>query len=408
MLNFPRADGDVERIEAVVPLVSGMVFAMRMGLFDFDGRDFFHEFFQEGSHNQAGMRGSEAEVGAEAEGDVGVWLPIKADFFGCFENLFIEVRSGPAEGDAAIGRDGVALEIGGDGADAADVGEGHEGPEKFLSGKDETFRICAEGIEIGGVFAEVVDDGGNTVDDGIATAGEGEVGKAHHFLMGEWTALEGGFGKSGEEVVARVGGRFVEGGGEVGFQRWGFPGGVVENMNAPANVSVGLGLGNVEEVGEGAGLDGEREVIDDFDGIIGESVVEEFGDEGLDFLDDLGAFGAFEEWIDDLAVFAVLGRIGFDRELTHGSHVFLGRDGNPEGGVGAKGLPVLGGGTDIGVTEKHGNVFALERALEDAGFLAGFAEGVCWHEEKRICNTNFQEWASISVDFGWCGEGGCL
>ena len=56
------------------------------------------------------------------------------------------------------------------------------------------------------------------MDDGVTTAREGEVGKAHHFLAGERAALKFGLGESGEEVVAGVGSGLVEGGGEVVFE----------------------------------------------------------------------------------------------------------------------------------------------------------------------------------------------
>jgi hypothetical protein len=56
------------------------------------------------------------------------------------------------------------------------------------------------------------------MNDGVTTAREGEVGKAQHFLAGERTTLKCGFGESGEEVVAGVGGGLVEGGGEVVFE----------------------------------------------------------------------------------------------------------------------------------------------------------------------------------------------
>lgn len=173
-------------------------------------------------------------------------------------------------------------------------------------------------------------------------------------------------------------------------------------MNAPGNVGGGLRFGDVEEVGEGARLDGEGEAIDDFDGVADEGVVEEFGDEGLDFRDDFGAFGAFEKGIDDLAVFAVLGRVGFDGELAHRSQVFLGGDGDAEGGIGAEGLPVLGGGADLGMAEEHGDVFALEGALEDAGFLAGFAEGVFRHGLCRgVCKGYEGSSNSFGGDANW-------
>jgi len=59
----------------------------------------------------------------------------------------------------------------------------------------------------------------------------------------------------------------------------------------------------------------------------------------------------------------VLGRIAFDGELSDGTKIFLGRNGDAEGGIGAEGLPVFGGGADLGVAEEHGDVLALKGAF---------------------------------------------
>ena len=62
---------------------------------------------------------------------------------------------------------------------------------------------------------------------------------------------------------------------------------------------------------------------------------EEVVDEGFDLGDELGGFGAVEEGFDDFSGGGVFGRIGFDGELAHGAHVFLGGNGDAEGDVGA-------------------------------------------------------------------------
>lgn len=93
----------------------------------------------------------------------------------------------------------------------------------------------------------------------------------------------------------------------------------MENVDAPGGVDFSLGLGNVEKVSEGAGLDGERELVHDFDGVAGKCVVEEFVDEALDLGDDVGLPGAFEEGLDDLAIAGVFRWVGFDGELAHAS-----------------------------------------------------------------------------------------
>ena len=51
-----------------------------------------------------------------------------------------------------------------------------------------------------------------------------------------------------------------------------------------------------------------------------------------------GSFGLAEKRLDDLPVIGVVRRICFNRQLTHRTHVFLGRDGNAERRVVAEGL----------------------------------------------------------------------
>ncbi|MFM1944044.1 MAG: hypothetical protein RI897_3026 [Verrucomicrobiota bacterium] len=83
-----------------------------------------------------------------------------------------------------------------------------------------------------------------------------------------------------------------------------------------------------------------------------------------------------EEGFDDGAVFRVFGWVGFDGELADGADFFFGGYGDAEGGVGAEGFPVLGGAADIGVSQDHGEGFALEGAFQNALVLSGLAEGV--------------------------------
>ena len=72
----------------------------------------------------------------------------------------------------------------------------------------------------------------------------------------------------------------------------------------------------------------------------------------------------------------MFGRVGLDGQLAHGAHFFLGRNRHAEGRIGAEGLPILGGLAHIRVAENHGDVLAVERALENTGFFAGIAEGI--------------------------------
>lgn len=149
-----------------------------------------------------------------------------------------------------------------------------------------------------------------------------------------------------------------------------------EDVDAPADPCGGFGFGDVEEIGEGVGLDGEREGVDDFEGGELEGVVEVAGDEVFDAGDEVWVFGSLEEGVGDFAVGGVFRGIGFDGELAHAADVFLGRDGDAEGGVGAEGVPVFGGFADVLVAEEHEDVLAVEGAAEDAGVAAGGLEGV--------------------------------
>ncbi len=149
-----------------------------------------------------------------------------------------------------------------------------------------------------------------------------------------------------------------------------------EDVDAPADPCGGFGFGDVEEIGEGVGLDGESEGVDDFEGRKLEGVVEVAGDEVFDAGDEVGVLGSLEEGVGDFAVGGVFRGIGFDGELAHAADVFLGRDGDAEGGVGAEGVPVFGGFADVLVAEEHEDVLAVEGAAEDAGVAAGGLEGV--------------------------------
>jgi hypothetical protein len=101
------------------------------------------------------------------------------------------------------------------------------------------------------------------------------------------------------------------------------------------------------------------------------------GDQRLDLGDDFGLLGALEVGLGDGAVFGVEGRVGFDGQLAHGAH------GSSSEGMGTRkgaseliGLPVLGRVAHVGMAEEERDVFAVERALENAVFGSGVVERV--------------------------------
>ncbi len=323
--------------------------------------------------------GAEAEVRAEAEGEVGIGLSVEADFFGRRENGLVEIGGGPGERDAFAGFHGGAVDGGVGGAHAADVGERHEDPEKLFARERDALRVGAEVIQRLGVFGEMAEGAGDGVDDGVAAAGEGEVGEAYHLVARERSSAVGGLRERAEKIGTEVGLGFVEFAVQVVFEdRAGFEfaAGDLENVDAPAEPDLALAGRDVEQVGEGARLHGQGELVDDLDGVARERLVEQVGDQGLDLRDDGGVFGAGEKRFDDRAVVAVLGRVGLDGQLAHRAHGFLGGNRHAERRVGAERLPVLRGLAHVLVAEEHRDVLAVKRAFEDAGFLAGLAQRV--------------------------------
>ena len=217
------------------------------------------------------------------------------------------------------------------------------------------------------------------MDDGVPTSGKGKISKAHHFFTGQRAVLEGRLGQGREEIIAGIFLGFIESGGEVILERSAFALIAVEDVDAPRSVDFSFRLRDVEQVSERAGLNREGELVHDFDGVSGQGGFEKFRDQVLDLGDDFGLLRPLKKRFYDLAIFGVFGRISFDGELAYATHFFLGRDRDAEGGIGAKGLPIFRGGPDIGLSQDHGDILSLEGALQDALFLAGFAEWVVGH-----------------------------
>jgi hypothetical protein len=93
--------------------------------------------------------------------------------------------------------------------------------------------------------------------------------------------------------------------------------GDLEHMNAPTDPEVGFRLRHVEQIGEGARLDWQRELIHDFDRVAAHGRGEHAADQRLDPGDKRRVLRALEERVDDLPVLGVFGWIRFDRQLPH-------------------------------------------------------------------------------------------
>ena len=220
---------------------------------------------------------------------------------------------------------------------------------------------------------------GDGVNDGVPPACEGKVGKAHALLPCQSAAPVASLGKSAEEVGPGVSLGFIELLMQVIFKHralFELTPSDLEYMDTPADPGFRLALGGVEQVGQCAGLDGQGEVVNDFDGVSGEGLGNQAVHHRLDLGHDGRVFGALEEGLHDLPVVGVLRRIGFNGQLAHGAHIFLRGDGYAEGCIRAEGLPVFGSFSHVFMTQDHGDGLTVERALHHTRFLAGILEGV--------------------------------
>ena len=86
------------------------------------------------------------------------------------------------------------------------------------------------------------------MDDRVAAAGKGEIGKAEHLGSGQSPATEGRLGEEAEKILPRSRRGAVEAVPEIILELTGLRQAVaaVEDMHAPADPDVGLGFGHVE------------------------------------------------------------------------------------------------------------------------------------------------------------------
>lgn len=215
--------------------------------------DLLDEFTDEGAEDEAGVGGAKAEVGSGSESDVGIGFAVESDFARAVEDFFVVIGTGPAEGDAAVGRDGVPMDIRFLGDDPAEMGDGTEVSEVFFGGERNAFGVFADEWEGAGIGGEVVEDAGDRVDDRVTAAGEGEIGESHHFLAIKGAVVVGGICECREKAVAGISFGAIELLGEIVFEgiaRAVLGVFVAEDVHAPADVGIGFGLGDIEEVGE--------------------------------------------------------------------------------------------------------------------------------------------------------------
>ena len=360
-------------------LVGGFHFQVGDGFQEGDGLHLGAELPEEGADDEAGVGGAEAEVGADPVGDVRIGPAVEADFFRGLEDGFVKVRRGPAQGDAVAGLDGGIAHHGIHRTYPADVGEGGDDPDELLGGGEDQFGVGPQGLQGGGMLRQITNDPGDGVDDGIASAGKGEIGKSDLLFPGQGAAFVFRLEEAGEKVFPGAGGGFVEFPLEIGFQHRALGGAVAaipEDMHTPADPEGGLGFRHVQQISQGAGLQGQGETSHDLDGVPGGRRLEERSYQVFDPFDEFRLERAAEDGLHDFPVTGVLRGIGLDGQLAHPAHVLLGGNGHAEGGIRAEGLPILRRLAHVLELQKHGDGLAAERGRQHGVGGAQVLEGI--------------------------------
>ena len=134
-------------------------------------------------------------------GDMWIGSAIETYFFGGIEYGFIKVGGGPAKRDPFIGSDVVAFDLRIHRTLAPDMSQGSDQSSKLFSGGGNELWFFPNRIELLNMGAEVGDDGGYGVNDGVAPTGEGEVGEALHLVSRQGSTQKGGLGEGPEEIL---------------------------------------------------------------------------------------------------------------------------------------------------------------------------------------------------------------
>ena len=87
----------------------------------------------------------------------------------------------------------------------------------------------------------------------------------------------------------------------------------LEHMDTPGNPRLGLGLGHVEEVGEGARLDRQGQLAHHFDHPTLQGLAQLLSHQRFNPGDHFGPFGTLENRLHQRPILGVLRRIRFDR-----------------------------------------------------------------------------------------------
>ena len=270
------------------------------------------------------------------------------------------------------------------------MGDWRKHAEELFGGEVEKVGSLAEAEQGIAVFAKKADDTGDCVNDRVAASGKDDVQITQLLLAGERAALDFHSGESGEEVIARIFQSAVEEFGAIVLEekplRLSLL--VAEHMRSPADPEVGVALGGICENGQGAGLQGNGEIVHDFQIRLGEAPVDEAIHQRLDGGDHLRVFRAVEERLYGLTVVVVLGKIHLERILAHGAHILLGGNRDAHRGVTAEMLPIFCCGDDSLVAENHRHGTALELGVEHPGRFASRLEGVAplrdWLMERAL------------------------
>ncbi len=162
------------------------------------------EFLEDDFDFESGEAGAEAEVFADAEGEVVVGVAGDVEGIGVCEVVFVAVDGGVPHDDAVAFGNGLAVDLCVGGGDAGHVGDGGGPAEDFFDGAIDEVWVIAEELPLFGVFGEGVHAAGDGVACGFVAGDEEEEAEEEDVHVAELFAFDFGVDEEGDEVFSAV------------------------------------------------------------------------------------------------------------------------------------------------------------------------------------------------------------
>src|SRR5262245_40186894 len=228
------------------------------------------------------------------------------------------------------------------------------------------------------ILAQVRDDGGDTMNDGIPSARKNEIRETHHLFACEPSPAVSSLHQRAEQILTRIPFSSIELPAQVVLKHDRFfkPVTTLENMDSPANICVRLRLRHIQQIREGPRLYGQRKIVDDLHRLPSQPFRQHLPDQSGYPCYHVRLLGSQKKWLYNRTIFGVLGRVGLNRQLPHRPYLFFRGNRHSKGSVRAVCLPIFGRLAHVGMAKNHRQSFSLEGTKQDTILFSGFTKRV--------------------------------